>query len=545
MMPIFFHVESHLWIAYLFFFNGLLLNWVFRHASKNYYELTRPLEAQILAAFFISISINGLVLLGLDISGLEFSATKKILPALTGGLLVYAVLIMRRKQDYSVEYNLYRIGFYLLVFVILFYNGGFIERMADSWWHMSYANKIAYHNSYTLEVGHLDGISKRFYPPLWHGNLALITTLSDIHLPVIWNSFTAWGAALKVMAYYLFASALTGDKKVGLLSAVLFIVLPGVHDSYLRVSAWPSHIGYMEFFAVLYVVFRLIDVAPERHNSLTESLWKLFLENLAYFCILLWLVVLIAFTHLIELVWLFIGLMAYCLALWVVRIWKSPFSRTDIRNTWLMDFVGVVGLAVVLILSMKLIYFRAIVGNSGIDVMIGLGVPILFGFALMVTAWSTSKQKFISFSRGITLVMFVLLVLAVDYTQLISLINPEFDTRVQTANEQFFMTTGWFGGELELPSWSFQLRTGLLYSGVLSGPVAIYLAFFHTNRATVLLAACSFTGLFLCISPYFYHWLVLMLDYGSTWRVTLLIFHPIIFAFAVRLLAGTYWMKKS
>jgi hypothetical protein len=545
MMPIFFHVESHLWIAYLFFFNGLLLNWLLRNISRNYYELTRPLEAQVLSAFLISISINGLVLLGLDISGVEFSAAKTILLSLTVGLLVCAFLTIRRVQVYSVECNLYRIGLYLLVFVILFYNGGLIEGVADSWWHMSYANKIAYHSSYNLEVGHLDGISKRFYPPLWHGNLALITTLSDIHLPVIWNSFTAWGAALKVMAYYLFAFALTGDKRVGLLSAVLFVVLPGVHNSYLRVSAWPSHISYIEFFAVLYVVFRLIDVVPERRSSLTESIRRLFLENIAYFCVLLWLMVLIAFTHLIELVWLFIGLMSYCVAFWFVRIWKRPSSKTNIPNTWVIDFAGVAGLSLVIISSIKLIYSTALAGNSGVDVMIALCIPILFCFAFLLVVRFASKQKFVLLSKSVTLAMVVLLVLAIDYTQLISLINSEFDMRIQPANEQFFMTMGWFGGQLELPSWNFQLRQGLLYSGILSVPIAMYLVFSHRNRATVFLAACSFTGLFFCISPYFYHWLTLLLDYGSTWRVTLLIFHPIIFAYAVRLLVGNHWKTKS
>jgi len=541
MMPVFFNVASHLWIVYLFFLNGLLLNWVLRNFSENYYELTRSLESQALAAFLISISINGFVLLSLDVLSIEFIKARIIFSILTGVLLVYAALKIRDASVLSAEYSLYRIALYLFVFVVLFYNGGLIERIADSWWHMSYANKIAYHNSYSLEVGHLDGVTKRFYPPLWHGNLALMTTMSGIQLPVIWNSFTAWGGVLKVMAYYLFAYALTGDKKTGFLGALLFILLPGLHNSYLRVSAWPSHIGYIQFFVTLFVVFKLVDLAPLSQGNVIVRLWKMMRESGVYFFILWWLAVMMASTHMIELVWLFIGLMVYSVALWISRIWNSSPYIKNSRDVWVMNCFGVIGLLIVLILSVKLLYVKAFVGNADIDTVIALGLPVTLGLIWLLLIYSANKEKWLVFSKLTTVAMFVVLLFTIDYTQLISLFNPEFDMRIQRANEQSFMTEGRFGGMLQLPSWNFQLRAGLLYSGILSIPLAMYLAAFHASRATLFLVAGSFTALFLCISPYFYEWLRSLLGYGSTWRVTLLIFHPIILAVFVRLLAKKQW----
>ena len=61
-MPLFFNAESHVWIAYLFFFNGLLLSLLLRSASESFARLTRPFESVIVFAFVISISINGALL---------------------------------------------------------------------------------------------------------------------------------------------------------------------------------------------------------------------------------------------------------------------------------------------------------------------------------------------------------------------------------------------------------------------------------------------------------------------------------------------------
>ena len=202
MMPIFFHVESHLVIAYLFFFNGLLVNWLLRSCSIGYAELTKPLEAQVLAAFFVSVLINGAMLYGLDLLSFSFTNMRFILPFLSIGLILLSIWRLSSlawRQPLRFEFGLTRLGIYAFVFIILFYNGGLIELLADSWWHMSLASKIASHSTLAIDFGHLNGFSQRYYPPLWHGNLALAHIVSGESIAVLWNSFTAWGGVLKVM----------------------------------------------------------------------------------------------------------------------------------------------------------------------------------------------------------------------------------------------------------------------------------------------------------------------------------------------------------
>ena len=72
MMPIFFHSEAHLWIAYALFFNGLLLNRILLKCSHQYQRLCEPFEAQIVMSFGLSLGLNGVILLALDVIGASF-----------------------------------------------------------------------------------------------------------------------------------------------------------------------------------------------------------------------------------------------------------------------------------------------------------------------------------------------------------------------------------------------------------------------------------------------------------------------------------------
>lgn len=544
-MPVFFNVTSHLWIAYLFFANGLLINWVLRKRSNNYAELTKCFEAQVVAGFLISILMNGFLLFLLDVFNIDFAKAIHMITAISAIFIAYIAFCFRGAQFFSVEYSLYRIGLYIFVFIVLFYNGGLIEHVTDSWWHMSYANKIAHHNTLLLEVGHLDGVNKRDYPILWHANLALLNALSDIHLPVIWNSFTAWGGVLKVMSYYLFAYALTGDRKVGLLSAILFILLPGLHNSYLRLSSWPSHIAYMQLFAALYVIFRLIDSIPNEASNLGTRLWSLVKNQTAYLLVLFSLFSLIFFTHLVELVWLFIMLFAYSIALWSGRIWRELSPQVNERDLWSMNLFGWVAALILVLSSAKMFFHEMIFQKTNIDLLISYGFPLLLGIVLLILAYFVTRQKRLTILKPLVLTMLAGLILTVDFTQLVSLVYPIFDTRLQLPNEQAFMTNGWFNSSLMLPSWNFQLRFGLLYSAVLSIPLSIYLAFRYTSRSTIFIAASSSIAFFFCVSPYFYHWLSYLLNYHSVWRVTIMIFHPLVFAITVNLLFGKSLWKRA
>jgi len=181
-MPIFFHAESHLWIAYLFFLNGAMLSVLIRSWSQSYREITSTIEAQVLSAFFTSLLLNGVVLSLLEVGDFSFELAAYCLLSVSIVLLLVCVsAIVRGHALYlNCQWSVLRLVIYGMIFVVLFYNGGLIEQVSDAWWHMSLANKIAMANGFEPELGHLTGTNTRDYPSLWHANLALAREVSGV-----------------------------------------------------------------------------------------------------------------------------------------------------------------------------------------------------------------------------------------------------------------------------------------------------------------------------------------------------------------------------
>ncbi|MBT8114546.1 MAG: hypothetical protein KJP04_04155 [Arenicella sp.] len=532
-MPIYFNAASHLWIAYLFLVNGMLLHWLIRARSIGYQDLTRPFEAQILAAFFLSISVNGLILLILDLVDLPFSLGRAAIPLLT--LILLALCIYTRRphvhnsQALIGDISCWRCLLYLAVFVVLFYNGGLIEQVSDAWWHMSLANKIGLASSFTLENGHLNGVSSRYYPPLWHGNLALAHTVSDVSIPVLWNSLTAWAGVLKVMAFYLFALALGGSVRAATISAILFVLLPGVGDSYLRVSAWPSHIAYTALFCLFYTTFQLLDrLGSER---CTVSLPELFSLARVHIACLVVLSMIVIFSHQLEIIWFATALLFYYLVVLVHNSFAGEQDKFTESGLWIFNTAGASGL--ILLLSFSTYFFLTQLGSShSPDIYLAIGIFPMIGAIFTYVWFSSNIDSPISnqvLSRWLLALLAVIVLLTVDIQQFRSLFDAALAHTPRPANYAA-ITTGWFGHELLIPDWSRQLRFGLLYSGVVSIPVAIALAIHRPSRLTLFTAATATFALLFCLSPYLYQGLTDLLQYHSAWRVSILIFHPIIFA---------------
>ena len=536
MMPIFFHIESHLWIAYLFFFNGVLAHALLRSYSVSYSSLTTPFEAQVLAAFFISISLNGALLLGLDLLDKPFSLMANILLLIS---IVLAILIYIRARSgffnamTRLDIGVWRIVLYGAVFVVLFYNGGLIEQSSDAWWHMSLANKLGMESSFGFDAAHLNGIHERYYPPLWHGNLALATSISDISLPVLWNSFTAWGAVIKIMGFYLFAFSLTRSVAVATLSSILFVLLPGQGVSYLRVSAWPSHIAYTAFFALFYVSFKFADSLAEIRNDRRELQ-----SQIVMVLVLLALTAIVYFSHQIELVWFVAGLLFYVVGLSVLDI-LAPGRASQIEPVNPMVNLGK-GLVLMFVIAVGLWQiidaWEAI--QKSYDLMILNIYPVAFLSFILFTMLRRIYRdvEYRNITEILVLVVFgLLLVSLIDLRQLVSLFNTEVAYPISVYSEYPVAAKGLFGHDLSLPGWHLQLRPGLLFSGFLSIPISFGLACWKTNRATVFLASASILSFLILLSPYLYEWLRQILNYNSAYRISILIFHPIVYALLLQL----------
>jgi hypothetical protein len=134
------------------------------------------------------------------------------------------------------------------------------------------------------------------------------------------------------------------------------------------------------------------------------------------------------------------------------------------------------------------------------------------------------------------LVLLILVLGSVNYTHLYSLFVPELALQAGQYYESSAVGIGFFGGELKVPSWHLQLRRGLLYSGVLSIIVAVTLLIVKPNRLSILTAGTGCVAILFCTSPYLYHWLQGVLNYHSPWRISLMIFHPIVWAYVLVML---------
>jgi len=537
-MPIFFHLQSHLWIAYLFFFNGLLLHCLLQSYSHRYSAMTRPFESQVLAAFFISISLNGLLLLGLDLSNLKFSLMSVILPTIT--FLLIGLLFWRlRSAVYSFsafkDLDKFRAVVYGLVFIILFYNGGLIEQVTDAWWHMSLANKISYASSFTLEIGHLNGAHTRYYPPLWHGNLALAKILSGESLPVLWNSFTAWGAVIKVMGFYLLAFALSGRKSLAVLAALLFVLLPGVGNSYLRVSTWPSHIAYTAWFAMFYLVFYLFNREPGEPLFSKKGVAQYFLDIFIPTLAIIALCMIVYFAHKAELVWFAFAMFAYGASVFLRNSFSNQSQYSEPGGLVFSIFAFAIVLSG-LAASLWFLYSKWPGVSPISDLSLAYILPIFFMFCVIYSGIRHSILRRLfkpAINISLLIASTIAILLSVDSRQLLSLFDADMAYIIKGTQESALIASGWLGGDLVVPGWHLQLRYGLLYTGILSIPVSIYMAVVRPNRLSLFCAGSATLAFLICVSPYLYQWLQDILNYHSPWRIALIVFHPIVWAAAL------------
>jgi len=532
MLPIYFNIESHFWIAYLFFINGCLAQCLLRRYSTEFFELTKSLEAQVLSAFFISIGINGLLLYLLDLAALPFSSMFYLL-GLLSALLLLVCWGSYKQLNFDFELSYLRLVLYLFIFGVIFYNGALIEQISDAWWHMSLANKMALASSYTVEPGHLTGAAERYYPPLWHANLALAKTVSSVSIPVIWNSFTAWGAVMKVMAFYLFAYSLSNDKRIGLLAACLFVLVPGVGNSYLRVSAWPSHIAYTAWFSAFYVTAVLmrnmnIEFVSNIRNALSQSIGVLWRLRVQLSCLVA-LMLLMFFTHQAEVLWFALAWFVYMAACSIYRGFDSSGSYLAYRDNVLLRAIYQLSLVCFAALSLWFFYERGSIVLT--DKNLAYLLPFFGALSLLISEWcSRSQSVWRTIGRLSFVVLIAVLFVTINYTHLLSLFKPELS--LPSSGIRPAESIALLGGKLGLPSWRHQLGAGLLYSGILSIPISWALVYFKPSQLTLFVAATATTVFFFVLSPYLYQWLTDVLRYHSTWRIALLLFHPIILAAA-------------
>jgi hypothetical protein len=528
-MPLFFDFTAHVWIFYILFINGFLVVHLLRHMFSRFRNSVVPIESIVIASFGISLAMNGFVLLGVEYAEMALSDASKILFSSTIVLAVAWLKLGCFRQLKNIQLFLPSLCLYACAFVILFFNGGLIDQLSDAWWHMSMANKMAWNNTAFPESSHLLGFGGRYYPPLWHGNLALLRELSGEALPALWNTFTVWGAVLKLMAFYLFSFVLFKDRYIAFVAALLFFLLPGLGNSYMRVSAWPSHLSYVFMFYSWYLAFHIIDCV-DRGESLKQQVVAV-LTNWQTSLALLFCLGLMLLLHQLEVLFFVTAIALYFVALSITRALSSNLALAELPFAGLLRIIYWLCLSALILWSLYVGYDMYEPGMS-YDHWLVTVIPTAVLAFLLILDFIGRQWRRVFMSVGVVLIL--ILLLTIHGQHLASLFLPELVLERSGSHERPMLGSGLFNGQLDLPGWHLQLRSGLLWSGLVGLVLSLWCWFKKPSRGMLLLASNSVFVWLLVLNPYLFQWVTNVLDdYHSVWRFAMLSFHPAIIAFCL------------
>ncbi len=418
----------------------------------------------------------------------------------------------------------------LFFVVVMAYNGGLLVIFSDAWWHMSYANKISITNQIFLDRHHLSGIeivnidSYLGYLPGWHLVLAILLKSSGLDLVIIWHYLAGFLIPLSLISYFLFAKSLTNNKNIALLSVILFCLLFGGLNSYFRISPWPGNVSYLIWYFLYYLAFSMLtDYQNSEHvnkphffsfikHAYQQNTFLLFLALVSCYLILT--------IHASEVFWFAISFVFY----YLMSCCLNPDSKSVTYDN------KILALPVLLLIAISLIlFFNDKFKTINWDLFTaGIMVPALLCLCLIVNHFKRSAKISLA-SSLVILAMFASFNL--DTNQIVTLFNPVTELLSEYGYFHPYKVKGVFGNDLLLPQWEHQLREGILFAGLVSVIASFYLALTYPNRATVFLLGCCFFSFLTLVSPYLFTFLNQFTPYTSTYRVHLLIFHPLVIAY--------------
>ena len=533
-------LSAHLAILYVLFIPGILLVLV----SMRYIDKARIIvngyDLLIVIAFLCSVALNGAI--GLLLSFLSITFVNYVFIIGFIDLALVSALLYRRSELVNIKIIsgvelkvLYVIA--AVFFIIMSYNGGLIDILADSWWHMAYANKIAETSHYILERHHLTGepLGRIIYAPIWHLQLAFIKIVSSQEIPYIWHSLAPWIVIVTLFSYYRLASVLVKSNWVALLSVVFFTILLGGINSYFRVSPWPGNVSYIFLYLLMYMTFLYIDRQPDQ-NLQTPNFDRIYNQILGftrdkYLVFLIFLsVIVIAGVHTAQLIWYLIAFFGYYL--FIGHAVKNSRIRQDQIQKDYSVLTPIISLIIIAYLFM-VFYLKGTLSIKEIfDTPIKyISIPIMFtSIWLFSKLLNQTKQNSRLCYTLCAVFSVIALYFIIDWTHLGALFFRSIEVHEVSPHLPRVYEGIIPGVSLSLPSWSHQLRWGLLYSGVLSIPVAIYLMLMRRDRGSYFLASGAIIGFLGIVSPYYFTALTQLIPYNSMYRIHLIIFSPIIFS---------------
>lgn len=422
------------------------------------------------------------------------------------------------------------------MFVVMLRNGGLIDIIADSWWHMGLVKKMEYSGSVFLERHHLTGddygASRMLYEPGWHVSLVYILAITKLPAPLIWHALASWVIAVTLCAYYLLAEKIANNASVAVVAAILLAFLLGGLNSYFRVSPWPGNVSYALWYFLLFLSLCLLE-----NFSRTRTQFPGVVPELA-FCRsmfgqqrglgLLWGigVASIALLHVAELALYILSILFYGLVLLSLdsgrRASEALLSDRAVLGRLVLFAIGVS--VVVACLRAGGVYSVIVISMSVVMLVLAHGQAYRLGRRRWLV-------KAVAWVGIVTAAVFL-----VDIDHVTALFVPRTDSFTYYAYYIPEWQRGYFGEYVRVPFWEHQLRAGLLFSGLAGIAASIYLFLRRPGRGTAFLFGNAVIPMALLVAPYLFSYLFYFIPDRGVYRISLLIFHPISIAYLL------YWV---
>jgi hypothetical protein len=451
----------------------------------------------------------------------------------------------RNEREISVRADLIDMVFAALiaiVFIGMVFQGGLLDFLADGWWHLAYVSQIISDNSLFITKYPTVGgeTASVIYPPLWHLQLALISEASSISPAVLWHFVAPLNVVFLLLAFYQLLIELTRSKEIAFLGVVLHIFLISGLISYFRVSSWPGNVSYIALYFGLALVFRISTmqhVANDRADSKKSSLN----EKSYFYFLLVTSIFLMVGLHGVEVALFLLTLFSF----WICTGLFYPPGQMPLQIVAALKhvrlFIGLMSL-VGFILALTMFKSRyVLLFNSPPAYQPYLSLILPVGILIYIASYQWVMRFFVGPEKKqiIKVAYFILLGLMLagilDWQHAVELFFPISDPIGRHVPRDF---QGMWGNWLFLPFWEHQLRGGMLFSGVLGMLVGFLLVFIIKNRATLFIFSTTSLVFLVLFSPYFFTLTAFVIPLASVYRVSLLLFTPLVLAMGLSMLVN-------
>ena len=539
-------IKVYLCGIFFLFIPGWLAKLAFREFVLGIHDRSLRWSDELVASFLLSMLITGLISALFSITGVGLHQIKifyLILGFLGAGLVFHRRLktdASKKVGQRSSRAELPILAVVGMVFIIMVFQGGLLDFLADAWWHLAYIDQIVQDDSLFISQHPISGgpAPSILYPPLWHLQVALISEALELSPPVVWHFIAALSVALLLLAFSSLVSELTGSRNIALIAVILHIFLVGGLVSYFRVASWPGNVSYIALYYFLALTFRMASSVAQMERIKTKSARMLAAASWETLGLLVVTSLVIVGLHGVGAALLILAVFAYLLSTLFFYSGKESLALIHAERRVCTIILAVATFAgFLLAITVFRDRYIFLLGSPPayapfMSLIIPCGFLVYLGcYPLIRCAWGQKHEpwvKAVYFSLLVLMVYFL-----VDFKHLVELFAPDPEPIGRHVPRDFQDS---LGNWVFLPFWEHQLRGGMLFSGIVSLGVGLVLVFFEKNRATIFIFAMSSLVFLVLLSPYFFTLGAFLIPLPSVYRVSLLLFSPLVLAVALSML---------